>query len=93
MRCLFVYRSFSGQRISDIPHRNLLKMKLRDAIRSLCQGMWPKFAASDGKWVVAPKDSARSTGYGRILLQNEKKTTPSQDGGVVGPTRCPTYFL
>ena len=47
MRCLSVYRSFSGQRISQLPHRNVLKMKLRDAIRSLYQ----ELAAPASAWL------------------------------------------
>ena len=39
-----VYRSFSGQRYMDVPHRNFLKMKLRDEIRSLCQGLVLEYA-------------------------------------------------
>ena len=51
MRCLSVYRSFSDQIISQLAHRNLLKTKLRDDIRSLCQGLVVELAAPVPIWL------------------------------------------
>ena len=53
MRTMSVHRSFSGQSCLWNAHRNFMKMKLRDDIRSLCQGLVAELASETGIWVVA----------------------------------------